>query len=62
MPKHDSLAERLKAFFRDNPEEELTWSDASQKFGYSLDVVRATVYRLQAKGEIETVRVIRAKA
>ena len=60
-----TLPERIMAFFRDNPDEELSYGDMAAKFGVPKERVREVVYGLmagRAKGVLESVQVVRLKA
>ena len=59
--KRQGISIRLMQYFRENPGEELKFSDVAIKFGCTLWTARSAVYRLQALGELESVHVIRAK-
>lgn len=52
---------RLRKFLRDNPDEELTFEQAMQKFGCSQRDLSCALWMLKARDEVEVVRVIRAK-
>lgn len=56
-----SIADRISAFYRANPHEELTYTDLVIKFGCSLKRARKCVYQLQEAGLIESVHVVRAR-
>jgi len=56
----NSIAQRVAKFFRDNPEEELTYPDLAVKFPEAaMGTLREIVKRLGARGEVESVHVIR---
>jgi hypothetical protein len=57
-----SPASRLEAFFRDNPDEELSYTDALAKLGMrpnQLRALRMAVCRASREGELESLYVIR---
>lgn len=59
----EGLASRLRAFFSENPDEELTYLDIARKYGCSVRHAHHAVDTLTGPGEaIESVHVIRARA
>lgn len=54
------LGTKLREFFANNPDEELTYADALAKFECTYQNFRTTLSRLVASGELETVHTIRA--
>jgi len=59
----NSVAQRVARFFRDNPDEELTYADLAVKFPeVALGTLRDIVKKLSARGEVESVHVIRNPA
>ena len=55
----DSLTQRVRQFFAENPDEELTYEDMAAKFDVPVNYCREVVRALKTKGEIESVHVIR---
>lgn len=56
------LIARINQFFKDNPDEELTYADLAAKFGVSPETAHRRVSDAVREGEpIESVHVIRAK-
>ncbi len=53
-PNPDSLATRLRQFFIDNPDEELTYADIAIKFDVPQHSVATTIGRLRKQGRVET--------
>lgn len=51
----------LVQFYRDNPHEELSFSDIVKKYGCSLWTARQAVYELQRDGVLESVHVVRTR-
>ena len=51
----------LRAFLRDNPDEELTYEQAMTKFGISQRDLSFALWMLKVRDEVEVVRVIRPK-
>lgn len=60
--RQDSRTARLRQFFADNLDEELSAQDAAIKFDLSLDAVRQELYSLQSKGLVRRVNVWRGMA
>lgn len=59
----DSVIGQIEKFFRENPGEELNYTDIAIKFGVSRDYVRKLVPRAAHEaGILESVRVVRLKA
>ena len=56
------LATRVRQFFADNPDEELTLDDMAAKFDASLVSCRSAVKDLVREGGIESVHVVRARS
>lgn len=57
-----SLAGRIKAFFDNNPDEELTIEQARIKFDCEAQQLSDALARLRAVKAIEVVRIIRGRA
>jgi Fic family protein len=51
----------LVQFYRDNPQEELSFADIVKKYGCSLWTARQAVYELQRDGVLESVHVVRTR-
>jgi hypothetical protein len=53
----------LRQFFAANPDEELTYDQALQKFDCDKESLHTSIHLLKARGEIgtEVIRVIRAR-
>lgn len=62
MKQCDGVQRRLEEFFGANPQEELTYADIVVKFGGTYRSAHSAVARLQARGELESVHVIRLRA
>lgn len=54
------LPARMARYFRDNPDEELTFDDAKVKFDCTEKQLANTLVRLRAVRVIETPKIIRA--
>ena len=52
---------RLREFYRQNPDEELTYEQALEKFDVSPRDLSTALWMLKCRGELEMVRVIRVK-
>lgn len=61
MRHPDGLASKLLQYFAANPDEELSFSDASVKFDVKVRSLYARTTDLKAQGELEVVTVIRLK-
>lgn len=60
--RRNSVAERIAAFFRDNPDEELTFEDIAVKFSCTKQNASMAISRIADDGmNIESVRVVRMK-
>ncbi len=59
MPIRKKQQDRLWQFFADNPDEELTPDDVAAKLGCSRKAADMTILRMQAKGLLESPRVVR---
>jgi hypothetical protein len=59
MAEPVGLGSKLRDFFAQNPDEELSYGDVMAKFGCSHGNLRTTVSRLVANGEIEVLHVVR---
>ena len=57
----NGLRWRIKQFFDDNPDEQLTHADALVKFGGGKKTLNEAISRLKSVGVVETIHVIRAK-
>jgi hypothetical protein len=57
----EGLASRIARFFESNPEEELSYSDMTLKFGASYSALRYAVKEAVKRGQIESVHVIRRR-
>lgn len=55
------LSQRIEAFFRENPDEELTVADAVVKFDRNEAAIVCCVRDLRRQGVLEGVRVIRRR-
>jgi hypothetical protein len=61
-PKPTSLAGRTLAFFKANPDEELTYADIAAKFDVSLRCAYSRMTEAQQRGYgIEVVTIVRLK-
>ena len=58
-PQPQSPRARMIRFFEDNPDEELTISDACIKFGVTRRSMASRLWELRQRGIVETVTVIR---
>lgn len=56
-----SVAGRLRRFFIENPDEELTRADMVAKFGSSFKNIDASLTALRAEGLLESVHVTRLR-
>ena len=54
------LPDKMARYFRDNPDEELTFDDAKVKFDCTEKQLQNTLARLRAVRVIETPKIIRA--
>lgn len=54
-----SLMQRLVRFFKENPDEELTYPDICAKFGCSYGGAKNAVFNLRQEGALECAHVIR---
>lgn len=57
----ESLFSRLRQFYEDNPDEELSFADAALKFGATRRNVESVVEQLRKLGVLESVHVIRRR-
>ena len=61
-PKPNSLAGRALAFFKANPDEELTYADVAAKFDVTLKSAYSRMVEAQERGYgIEVVTIVRLK-
>ena len=58
----NSASQRVRRFFRDNPDEELTYAQMMVKFSISQDRVYELVKLMRHEGLIEAVHVVRCVA
>lgn len=59
----DSVIGRIERYFRENPEEELSYADIAAKFGVSIGYARTAVLKAaDAAGKLESVHVVRLRA
>lgn len=58
-PVKGKTSARLMAYFKANPDEELTIADAAIKIGAGEHTLRSAVLRLSLAGSLECVRIIR---
>lgn len=56
------LKERVRRFYADNPDEELTWPELREKFGCSRHTARWVVRALIEDGFLESERLVRRRA
>jgi hypothetical protein len=59
--RENSVVGRLKRFYEDNPEEELTFPDICAKFSCSYGAAAEAVKQLRHLGFLESVSVIRTR-
>lgn len=59
MKHEDTLTGRMRRFFLDNQDEEMTFELLAVKFDTPVDAVRATVRVLREEGTVESLHVIR---
>ena len=57
----DNMTERVRRFFVENADEELTYSLMMKKFDLNSNQVHSIVNKLRAKGLLESVHVIRLR-
>lgn len=57
----DGVRARLTKFFADNPDEELTMQKIADKYDVGIERVRDVVVELCQTGQLEHVRVVRAR-
>lgn len=62
IPNGQGVKARLRAFFDDNPDEELTRRDIEAKFGCSKSSMENAIASLQLEGRVESVHVVRARS
>lgn len=55
----NSIDERIMRFFTENPDEELNYADLEVKFAASRRTIHCAVWRLSARGLLESVRIVR---
>lgn len=60
MKQADSLAGRLRQFFRDNPTEVLSFDDIAAKFDTTRDKAKTACMHLRNKGFLQTMVVAMA--
>ena len=58
----DSLENRIRQFFLNNPDEELSYIDMAVKFGCSRDSARNAVAELRKGGLLESLHIVRVPA
>ncbi len=58
-PANRTLPKVLRAFFIDNPDEELTLDDVAEKFDVSRTSAATTINRLNRAGTLEYAHVVR---
>lgn len=58
----DSVRQRVRQFFVDNPDEELTYEEMAAKFDTTINHCRELVKALKDEGLIESVHVIRNRS
>jgi len=58
-PQTESTSARMRRFFDENHDEELTLADACIKFGMKPRSLSTLLWDMRKRGEIETVTVIR---
>jgi len=56
-----SLVVRVRSYYANNPEEELTYAGVTAKFGCTYETARKVVSALVAVGCLESVHVIRLR-
>jgi len=61
-PRNGALPYRLREFFQENPDEELTKRNACDKFDCRIEALERALMYLRVVGELEYVSVIRARA
>jgi hypothetical protein len=61
MKHGQGLGARITAFFRDNPDEELTYPIIAAKFGCSVPSARFAVKQLVKERTIESLHVVRLR-
>lgn len=61
-PRKTNLLPRIRKFFVDNPDEELTLPMLREKFGVSANAIAEALKRLKKEGQIESVHVVRLRA
>lgn len=59
MKQEDTLTGRMRRFFVDNPDEEMTFELLAVKFDAPVDAVRSVVRVLREAGVVESLHVIR---
>lgn len=59
---HQNIELKLRAYFYENPDEELTVFDVMEKFDCSYNQARRAISLVSADGSHESVRVVRRKA
>ncbi len=57
----DSLENRIRQFFLNNPDEELSYMDMATKFDCSRDSARNAVAELRKAGMLESLHVVRMR-
>lgn len=60
--REEGLESRLRRFFTENPDEELTFALITVKFDVSIMHAREVVARMVAAEELESVHLVRARA
>lgn len=59
--RQPGLPARVRKFFEDNPDEELSYKAIMAKFGCTMWTARKCVYELAEAGYLESVHVIRRR-
>lgn len=62
MTTSRSVIARIRMFYRDRPDEELSIPQIAVKFGCKIKTVHKALQELKAEGEIESVHVVRRRS